>query len=60
MPTLLIVGTESPAWAVRSVDAYAGAIPGAETLVLEGEGHSATVTAPGLLAAELGRFLSVA
>jgi pimeloyl-ACP methyl ester carboxylesterase len=60
MPTLLIVGTESPAWAIRSVDAYAGAIPGAETLVLDGEGHSATVTAPGLLAAELGRFLSVA
>jgi pimeloyl-ACP methyl ester carboxylesterase len=60
IPTLLIVGTESPVWAVRSVEAYAGAIPGAETLVLEGEGHSATMTAPGLLAAELGRFLSSA
>jgi pimeloyl-ACP methyl ester carboxylesterase len=57
-PTLLLVGSESPPWAVRSVEAYAGAIPGAERVVLEGQGHGANVSAPALLAAELGRFLS--
>jgi pimeloyl-ACP methyl ester carboxylesterase len=58
IPTLLLVGTESPDWAVRSVDAYAEAIPDAETRALEGQGHSANMTAPDLLAAELERFLS--
>jgi hypothetical protein len=28
-PTLLLLGTESPDWAVRSVRAHAGAIPAA-------------------------------
>ncbi len=58
MPTLLLVGTESPAWARRSVDACADAIPRAETRVLDGQGHGANMTAPDLLAAELGRFLA--
>jgi pimeloyl-ACP methyl ester carboxylesterase len=58
MPVLLLLGTESPAWAVRSVHAYADAIPGAELTMLEGQGHSATMTAPGLLASELTRFLT--
>jgi pimeloyl-ACP methyl ester carboxylesterase len=57
-PTLLLVGTESPDWAVRSVAAYVDAIPGAEKRSLEGEGHGANMTAPGLLASELGRFLA--
>jgi pimeloyl-ACP methyl ester carboxylesterase len=56
-PVLLLVGTESPAWAVRSVDAHAEALPTAEKHALEGQGHSANMTAPGLLAAELERFL---
>ena len=51
------VGAESPAWAVRSVDAHAEALPNAEQHALEGQGHSANMTAPGLLAAELERFL---
>jgi pimeloyl-ACP methyl ester carboxylesterase len=58
IPTLLLVGTRSPDWAVRSVDAYAAAIPRSETRALEGQGHSANMTAPELLAAELERFLS--
>lgn len=57
-PTLLLVGSESPGWAVRSVDAYRGALRQAERIVLDGQGHGANVTAPGLLAAELERFLS--
>jgi pimeloyl-ACP methyl ester carboxylesterase len=58
MPVLLLLGTESPGWAVRSVRAYADAIPGAELCMLEGQGHSANMTAPDLLAAELERFLA--
>jgi pimeloyl-ACP methyl ester carboxylesterase len=56
-PTLLLVGTDSPAWAVASVDACRSAIPGAERRVLAGQGHSANMTAPQLLAAELERFM---
>jgi pimeloyl-ACP methyl ester carboxylesterase len=56
MPVLMVVGSESPDWAVRSVAAHAEAIPDAETRRLEGHGHSANVTAPDLLAAELERF----
>jgi pimeloyl-ACP methyl ester carboxylesterase len=56
-PVLLLVGTESPAWAVRSVDTHAQALPTAERHALEGQGHAANMTAPGLLAAELERFL---
>ena len=56
-PVLLLVGTESPAWARRSVDAHAEALPTAEKHALKGQGHAANMTAPGLLAAELERFL---
>ena len=58
MPVLLLVGTESPAWAVRSVAAHGEAIPGSETRSLAGQGHSANMTAPDLLAAELERFFA--
>ena len=58
MPALLLVGTESPDWAVRSTEAYAGALPNAERRSLEGQGHGANVSAPELLADELTRFLS--
>jgi pimeloyl-ACP methyl ester carboxylesterase len=57
-PILLLLGTESPDWAVRSVRAYADAIPGAELCTLDGQGHGANMTAPALLAAELERFLA--
>lgn len=54
---LMLVGSESPRWAVRSTEAYADALPRAETRVLEGHGHGANVTAPELVAAEIERFL---
>jgi pimeloyl-ACP methyl ester carboxylesterase len=57
VPTLVLVGTESPEWAVRSVGAYGEAIPGSQTRALDGQGHSANVTGPDLLASELERFL---
>lgn len=58
LPVLLLVGTESPAWAVRSVAAHGEAIPGSVTRRLAGQGHSANMTAPELLAAELERFFA--
>ena len=56
IPVLVLVGAESPDWAVRSVRAHAGALPQAETRTLEGQGHGANMTAPHLLATELERF----
>jgi pimeloyl-ACP methyl ester carboxylesterase len=55
--TLVLVGSESPAWAQRSTRAYAGAIPGAVLHTLDGQGHGAAVSAPELLAGELTDFL---
>lgn len=56
-PTLLLIGSESPAWAHRSVAAFAGAMPDARVHTLEGQGHGAAVSAPELVAAELAGFL---
>jgi pimeloyl-ACP methyl ester carboxylesterase len=53
---LLLVGSESPAWAKRSVDAHGQAIRRSETHTLDGQGHSANMTAPALLASELELF----
>jgi pimeloyl-ACP methyl ester carboxylesterase len=58
-PALLLVGSESPDWAKRSVEAHTEAIPNAERHVLEGQGHGANLTAPELLAAELERFFAI-
>jgi pimeloyl-ACP methyl ester carboxylesterase len=56
-PTLLLVGSERTEWAIRSTGAYEELLPSAARVVLEGHGHGANVSAPGLLAAELRRFL---
>lgn len=55
--SLLLMGSESPAWARRSTDAFAAAIPAVEVRILQGHGHGAAVSGPELLAAELERFL---
>jgi pimeloyl-ACP methyl ester carboxylesterase len=55
--TLVLVGSESPDWAIRSTEAYAAAIPNVEVRQLEGQGHGANLDAPELLAAELESFL---
>ena len=57
IPTLVLVGSESPDWARRSTQAFAAAIPGAELHTLEGHGHGAAVSGPELLGAELAGFL---
>jgi pimeloyl-ACP methyl ester carboxylesterase len=58
MPTLMLLGSESPDWARRSMDAYSEAIPNTEIRILQGHGHGATTSGPELLAAEVARFLS--
>jgi pimeloyl-ACP methyl ester carboxylesterase len=60
VPLLLLVGSESPAWAQRSTRAYANAVPAAEVHTLEGHGHGASVSAPELLASELRTFFEAA
>jgi len=56
-PTLLLLGTESPDWAHRSIEAYSGALRNATVHTLEGHGHGAIVSGPELLASEIERFL---
>jgi pimeloyl-ACP methyl ester carboxylesterase len=58
VPTLMLLGSDSPDWARRSTDAYSEAIPDAEVRILEGHGHGATTSGPELLAAEIANFLS--
>lgn len=57
VPTLLLIGSESPGWARRSTDAFGAAIPNASERTLEGHGHGAAASAPELLASELRGFL---
>jgi pimeloyl-ACP methyl ester carboxylesterase len=59
-PTLLLVGSRSPAWARRSTEAFADALPDGEVHTLEGHGHGASASGPDLLAAELRAFFEAA
>ncbi|MDQ5834678.1 MAG: alpha/beta hydrolase, partial [Actinomycetota bacterium] len=52
---LMLLGSESPAWAKRSTDAYAGALADVRVHELEGHGHGGTVSAPDWVARELIR-----
>ena len=56
-PTLLLVGSRSPGWAKKSTDAYAGVLPRMEVIVLDDQGHGASMSAPAMLASELEAFL---
>ena len=53
IPVLMLIGSESPAWAGRSTAAYADALPNVTVHTLDGQGHGALVAAPGLVASEL-------
>ena len=56
IPTLVLVGSESPDWARRSTQAFAAAIPGADLHTLAGHGHGAAVSGPELVAEEIAGF----
>ena len=57
VPTLLLLGEESPEWAREGTERIRAALPDARVAVLPGQGHAATMTAPGLVADEIARFL---
>jgi pimeloyl-ACP methyl ester carboxylesterase len=58
VPTLLLTGSESEPEYRRSIDRLASLLRDCTIHVLEGQGHAANMTAPGLLAAELISFAS--
>jgi pimeloyl-ACP methyl ester carboxylesterase len=58
VPTLLLVGSESPEEVRADPEVVASAIPGGRIRVLDGQSHIAHLTAPDVLAAEVVAFLS--
>ena len=57
VPTLLLVGTDSPPEILAAHDAVSAAVPDAGVVTLSGQGHVAMLTAPDLFAREVLRFL---
>ena len=58
-PTLVLVGTETSPALMRSTLRAAAAIPRARTHVLEGHGHLACITDPGLVASIITQFVGI-
>jgi pimeloyl-ACP methyl ester carboxylesterase len=58
VPTLLVAGSESDAPERRGTEIVHALLPQSTVVVLDGQGHGATLTAPELLAAEIARFLT--
>lgn len=58
VPTLLLVGGDSIPYPKETTATVAAALPNAQVVVLPGQRHSANITAPELLAAEIRRFLT--
>jgi pimeloyl-ACP methyl ester carboxylesterase len=56
-PTLCLVGEESPEYLHETTRALADSIPDSRVETLAGQGHLATVTAPGQLADTVSAFL---
>jgi pimeloyl-ACP methyl ester carboxylesterase len=57
VPAMLLLGSESPGWARRGTEIVRSLLSDSHVVVLEGQGHVATMTAPELLAGEVVRFL---
>ena len=57
VPTLLLLGTESPPPMRAEVEKVAAAIPDSRIVILPGQGHSAVTEAPDLLAGEIRSFI---
>ncbi len=57
VPTLVLLGSASPAAEAESADRLASALPGARLVTLPGQGHMAMLTAPELFAAGVLDFL---
>jgi pimeloyl-ACP methyl ester carboxylesterase len=57
IPTLVLLGEESPGWRRDAMHALDTALPESRLGILAGQGHLATHTAPDLLASEIIGFL---
>jgi pimeloyl-ACP methyl ester carboxylesterase len=57
IPTLLILGGDSPPFARQVMDILNSAIPNSEIVILPGQQHIAHYTNPELLAEEILKFL---
>jgi pimeloyl-ACP methyl ester carboxylesterase len=57
VPTLLLLGSDSPPSEAESTREIAAAIPGARVMTMPGQGHVAMLTAPELFAAEVLDFV---
>jgi pimeloyl-ACP methyl ester carboxylesterase len=57
IPTLVLLGGESPGWRHEAIGALHSALPQSELRILTDQGHLATHTAPELLAGEIINFL---
>jgi len=57
VPTLLLLGGESPAFFKRATELVHGALPKSQIVVLPGQQHAAMNTAPELFTSEVLRFL---
>jgi pimeloyl-ACP methyl ester carboxylesterase len=57
VPTLLLVGSQSPPEISGESELLAGALPDARVGMLAGQGHVAMTTAPALFAEQLLTFL---
>jgi pimeloyl-ACP methyl ester carboxylesterase len=60
IPTLLLLGGDSPSVFRQATAALAAALPDSRVVVMPGQRHVAMDTAPELFLAEVGRFLGVA
>src|SRR5713226_5846844 len=59
IPTLLLLGSESPSYARKGTAAIAAALPDARIIRMPGQGHVAMMTAPDLFTSVVIRFLEV-
>ena len=57
MPVLLLIGSHSPSWLHAGSRAIHADLPHAQVIELQGQGHSAMVSDPGLFAREIQRFV---
>ena len=57
VPTLLLLGSESPPFFRQAIEALHAALPASEVVVLPGQHHNAMETAPALFAEAVHRFL---
>jgi pimeloyl-ACP methyl ester carboxylesterase len=57
VPVRLLLGSESPQWAKKGTEVVQSVLPDKQVAVLQGEGHTALMTAPELVADEVARFL---